>query len=80
MDTSIKAAGRVEPACPPIAPNPYVKPMLKTHIPIIDNARPYVVTRLFGSFERNITKRTNIKKITKGKIALTPPIISTYGV
>ena len=40
MGTSINAAGRVEPAWPPIAPNPYVKPILNTHIPIIDNANP----------------------------------------
>ena len=33
-----------------------------------------------GSLERKIMKRTNIKKITKGNIALTPPIISTKGV
>ena len=38
------------------------------------------MTKLFGSLDFKITKRTNIKKITRGNIALTPPIISAKGV
>ena len=50
------------------------------HIPIIDNASPYTVTILLGSVDFRTTKRTNIRKSTRGKIARTPSTVSTNGV
>ena len=37
---SMKAAGKTPPVCEPIAPRPYVRPILKMHIPRIDKVNP----------------------------------------
>ena len=37
---AMNAAGRTPPVCEPIAPRPYVRPILKMHIPRIDKVNP----------------------------------------